>query len=43
MYFMDPDGILLEFACWMRAFTEADVSHKPATAADVQKYLQPVG
>ncbi|HEY3977818.1 MAG TPA: VOC family protein [Streptosporangiaceae bacterium] len=33
-YFQDPDGILLEFACWMRAFTEADVSHEPKTAAD---------
>jgi catechol 2,3-dioxygenase-like lactoylglutathione lyase family enzyme len=42
-YFMDPDGILLEFACWMRAFTPADVSHTPATAADAVKYLQPVG
>lgn len=43
IYFMDPDGILLEFASWTRVFTEADVSHKPATAADATKYLQPVG
>lgn len=34
VYFQDPDGILLEFACWMRAFTPADVSHAPARAAD---------
>ncbi|MBO3750041.1 VOC family protein [Streptosporangiaceae bacterium NEAU-GS5] len=33
-YFQDPDGILLEFACWTRAFTAADVSHTPKTAAD---------
>jgi len=33
-YFQDPDGILLEFACWTKAFTDADVSHAPKTAAD---------
>ncbi|MCL2585225.1 MAG: VOC family protein [Streptosporangiales bacterium] len=33
-YFQDPDGILLEFACWLRAFTGADVRHEPKTAAD---------
>ncbi|MCX5042100.1 VOC family protein [Aldersonia sp. NBC_00410] len=33
-YFMDPDGVLLEFASWTREFTEADVSHEPKTAAD---------
>ncbi|GAA2133444.1 VOC family protein [Actinomadura napierensis] len=33
-YFQDPDGILLEFACWTRAFDESDVSHEPKTAAD---------
>ena len=33
-YFQDPDGILLEFACWTRAFTSADVSHQPKTSAD---------
>jgi catechol 2,3-dioxygenase-like lactoylglutathione lyase family enzyme len=33
-YFQDPDGILLEFACWTKGFTEADVSHTPKTAAD---------
>jgi len=33
-YFQDPDGILLEFACWMREFTSADVQHAPRTRAD---------
>jgi hypothetical protein len=34
IYFQDPDGILLEFACWMRGFTTADVSHTPARAVE---------
>jgi catechol 2,3-dioxygenase-like lactoylglutathione lyase family enzyme len=33
-YFQDPDGILLEFACWMRAFSDADIRHEPKTSAD---------
>jgi hypothetical protein len=33
-YFQDPDGILLEFACWTRTFTGDDVSHEPRTSAD---------
>ena len=33
-YFQDPDGILLEFACWTRVFTDEDVRHEPKTAAD---------
>ena len=33
VYFQDPDGILLEFACWMRDFDPGDVSHAPARAA----------
>ncbi len=41
MYFMDPNGILLEFAAWTRAFTEADVEHRPARAADRDNYLAP--
>ena len=32
IYFQDPDGILLEFACWTRELTDADVSHEPARA-----------
>ena len=30
VYFFDPDGILLEFACWTRALTPDDVRHEPA-------------
>ncbi len=32
VYFFDPDGALLEFACWTGELTEADVSHAPARA-----------
>jgi catechol 2,3-dioxygenase-like lactoylglutathione lyase family enzyme len=32
VYFFDPDGILLEFASWMREFGPSDVSHQPAVA-----------
>ena len=32
IYFQDPDGILLEFACWMRNFAPTDVSHAPVRA-----------
>ena len=39
VYFTDPNGILLEFACWMRAFTDADVTHPPAKAIDRKRYL----
>jgi catechol 2,3-dioxygenase-like lactoylglutathione lyase family enzyme len=34
VYFQDPDGILLEFACWTREMTEDDVRHEPRTGAD---------
>jgi len=33
VYFQDPDGILLEFACWTRELSQDDVTHAPATAA----------
>jgi catechol 2,3-dioxygenase-like lactoylglutathione lyase family enzyme len=34
-YFQDPDGILLEFACWRRVLGQpGDVWHEPKTAAD---------
>lgn len=33
-YFQDPDGILLEFACWLREFGPDDVAHAPRTAAE---------
>lgn len=42
-YFQDPDGILLEFACWLRAMDPDDVKHKPARAADRDRYLGLVG
>jgi catechol 2,3-dioxygenase-like lactoylglutathione lyase family enzyme len=32
VYFFDPDGILLEFAAWTKAFGPDDVRHEPATA-----------
>ena len=32
VYFQDPDGILLEMACTLRAFTADDVSHQAVTA-----------
>lgn len=32
VYFFDPDGIQLEFACWSRALTDDDVDISPATA-----------
>ena len=32
IYFQDPDGVLLEFACWTSTFDEHDVAHTPATA-----------
>jgi catechol 2,3-dioxygenase-like lactoylglutathione lyase family enzyme len=40
IYFFDPDGILLEFAGWTRDLGEGDVRHKPATAADKERYLE---
>ncbi len=32
VYFRDPDGVLLEFACWTRTFGPEDVAHAPANA-----------
>jgi hypothetical protein len=41
IYFFDPDGIMLEFAGWTRELgTEGDLRHKPATAADKERYLK---
>jgi catechol 2,3-dioxygenase-like lactoylglutathione lyase family enzyme len=34
IYFQDPDGILLEFACWTRMLDASDVNHSPASAVD---------
>ena len=34
-YFQDPDGVLLEFACWRRVLGQpSDIRHEPRTAAD---------
>lgn len=33
-YFSDPDGIVLEFACWTREFTDHEAATAPKTAAD---------
>lgn len=33
-YFLDPDGVTLEFACWTKEFTAADVAVAPKTAAE---------
>ncbi|HEX3793389.1 MAG TPA: VOC family protein [Acidimicrobiales bacterium] len=35
VYFLDPDGILLEFACWTKTFGPADVAHAPARGVTV--------
>jgi hypothetical protein len=32
-YFTDPDGIVLEFACWTKEFSKEPMA-KPKTAAD---------
>ena len=34
VYFQDPDGILLEFACWTRVLGEGDVTHEPDAVTD---------
>ena len=34
VYFFDPDGILLEFACWTRPLGEDDIKVAPKTAVD---------
>ena len=34
IYFQDPDGILLEFACWTKGFGPDDVGLEPAVAVD---------
>jgi hypothetical protein len=37
VYFFDPDGALLEFACWMREFDEHDVSPNHLAAVGLTK------
>ncbi|WTW92338.1 VOC family protein [Streptomycetaceae bacterium NBC_01309] len=42
-YFQDPDGILLEFACWRREIgREGDVVHEPRTVRDRVAPVVPV-
>jgi catechol 2,3-dioxygenase-like lactoylglutathione lyase family enzyme len=43
VYFFDPDGICLEFACWTRPLDERDVAHAPMTAEGrrAEKLLEP--
>ena len=36
LYFKDPNGVLLEFACWTTTFDETDIRHAPATVADAR-------
>jgi catechol 2,3-dioxygenase-like lactoylglutathione lyase family enzyme len=33
VYFFDPDGLSLEFACWLRALRPDDVRHEPMSLA----------
>lgn len=36
LYFKDPNGTLLEFACWTTTFDASDVAHAPARAEDAR-------
>jgi catechol 2,3-dioxygenase-like lactoylglutathione lyase family enzyme len=39
-YFQDPDGIVLEIACWTKVFNpETDARHRPARTEDKDRYL----
>ncbi len=40
LYFFDPDGILLEFACWERELGPEDTRVAPATAEDAPRYRE---
>ena len=35
LYFRDPNGTLLEFACWTTTFDASDIRHAPANAKGV--------
>ena len=37
IYFPDPDGIVLEFACWGRPLTEDDVIHEGKRESDLAR------
>jgi hypothetical protein len=41
-YFQDPDGITLEFACWIKEFTTSDTRAVPKTGADRRPPVQAV-
>jgi catechol 2,3-dioxygenase-like lactoylglutathione lyase family enzyme len=41
-YFLDPDGITLEFACWTRAFGDDEATAAPRTDAERRKPLAAV-
>jgi catechol 2,3-dioxygenase-like lactoylglutathione lyase family enzyme len=34
VYFQDPDGVLLEFACWTREFGPGEAELEPKTGAE---------
>src|SRR5262245_58797406 len=36
VYFFDPDGVCLEFACWTKTFGPKDVAHAPRRADGTQ-------
>ena len=40
-YFYDPDGIMLEFACWTKEFNADEANASPRTAAD--RHRRPIG
>jgi catechol 2,3-dioxygenase-like lactoylglutathione lyase family enzyme len=42
LYFKDPNGTLLEFACWTTTFDDSDVVHAPKTAADLGARRVPI-
>ncbi len=41
VYFRDPDGVLLEFACWTRTFGPEDALHPPANAEGERVTVEP--
>ncbi len=42
VYFFDPDGICLEFACWTKVFDESDVAHAPMAADGTRAKVEAV-
>jgi hypothetical protein len=33
-YFTDPDGVVLEFACWTKVFSDGEPTNEPRADAD---------